>query len=397
MSDVSKVLEWFEDGLIVRPSSEVLNFVDLVRALLRLSGADGIEESAGGRELAELIGRREHYVFVLVDGMGADMVRGLGEDSFLRSHLKAELQSVFPSTTATAITTLATSRWPAENGVPGWRAWLEDRKLSIVTLPFVERHSERSLEEVGVRTDEVFPVASVWGQLTHDALTVVPEGICESVYSKYSRGDTAGVGRTSIDNALEIVRDHVAGTARRSFTYVYFPELDGASHREGPESSQVRELLAEFDGKLAGLADALQPNVRIIITSDHGSLRVPEENRILVARDDPLAECVVCSPTGEPRVPVFHVGPGREEFFADEFRERFGGTFALLTPDEVEELRLMGTHPLSAIMRRRLGTFVGIARSASAIFFEPFGKNVSFKGHHAGLSTVEMTIPLIVS
>ena len=45
-----------------------------------------------------------------------DLVERLAEDSFLRSHLVMELQAVFPSTTAAALTSLANGLWPSRHG-----------------------------------------------------------------------------------------------------------------------------------------------------------------------------------------------------------------------------------------------------------------------------------------
>ncbi|HUU43663.1 MAG TPA: alkaline phosphatase family protein, partial [Planctomycetota bacterium] len=119
MSDLDRVKEWLGSGVLVAPSSDVTNFVDLTRALLRLGGAEDLPTGEGDARLVDRIGPAEHLVFVLVDGLGADFVRMLPADTFLKQRLDGEVRSVFMSTTACALTTLATAQWPAVHGVPG--------------------------------------------------------------------------------------------------------------------------------------------------------------------------------------------------------------------------------------------------------------------------------------
>lgn len=62
-----------------------------------------------------------NVVLLLFDGMGDAVVRGhLPEDSFLRRHMAAVIGTVFPPTTAAAITTVDSGLSPAEHGWLGW-------------------------------------------------------------------------------------------------------------------------------------------------------------------------------------------------------------------------------------------------------------------------------------
>ena len=150
MTGVDRLLAWFDDGTLIRPSADELNFVDLVVGLCRLAGAGGLGETPGSGELARRIGAADHYLLVLVDGMGADLVDAMPPDAFMRRHLAGRLRSVFPSTTATALTTLHTALWPADHGVGGWWTYLPARDLMCVTLPFRQRHTETPLARLGV-------------------------------------------------------------------------------------------------------------------------------------------------------------------------------------------------------------------------------------------------------
>src|SRR6266571_5190298 len=106
MSDIEKLLEKFERGELLRPDPGVLNVVDLARALAWIGGVRNRQLDPGMARIVDLIGEPEHLVFILADGLGLNLLSELPQDSFLSRHRVAELRSVFPSTTASVLTSL---------------------------------------------------------------------------------------------------------------------------------------------------------------------------------------------------------------------------------------------------------------------------------------------------
>ena len=82
-------------------------------------------------------------------------------------------------------------------------------------------------------------------------------------------------------------------------------------------------FLAELDVRLRDAAHGLPGSALMIVSADHGHVTVAPERMIVLEADDSLCAHLICRPTGEPTVPVFHPLPGREEVFAAEFRKRF--------------------------------------------------------------------------
>ncbi|KPL00080.1 MAG: hypothetical protein AMK75_05920, partial [Planctomycetes bacterium SM23_65] len=182
-----------------------------------------------------------------------------------------------------------------------------------------------------------------------------------------------------------------------TFTYLYLPQLDEMVHRKGTGDVDVHQLLFSLDGQFSKLARVLGGRARLVITSDHGLADVTEDRRFVLPEDDPLRAHLVCRPTGEPSVPIFHVHEGHEEVFRGEFAERFGEFYALLTPHELAGLALLGPDPLSSAMTRRLGTFVGIAPDPTVLAIAPCRGAAKHIGIHGGLTPAEMRIPLILA
>ena len=96
MSNVDTLLDLFESGRLVRPSADVLNSIDLFRAMAKLAGADGIEGGDGVERLIQTIGPSEHYVFIIIDGLGMSFLEDLPETSALSTTLVDDPELLIP-------------------------------------------------------------------------------------------------------------------------------------------------------------------------------------------------------------------------------------------------------------------------------------------------------------
>ena len=98
----------------------------------------------------------------------------LPHSSFLARHYKMTLNATFPSTTACALTSVATASYPNQHGVTGWFTHLPELDITILPLPFVERFSKRWLTERGLRPEDVFPLRAMDSRMSHEPLTLLP-------------------------------------------------------------------------------------------------------------------------------------------------------------------------------------------------------------------------------
>ena len=396
-TDRDRLKDAFNAGALLRPSPDHLNFVDLVRAVARLCGVQELEANPGVDRLCREIGRADHYVFILIDGLGLSLLETLPKDSFLRRSSAIPLQAVFPSTTASALTALATGQWPSRHGIVGWWTYLVERRISAVAVRFQGRFTGRSLEHFGLTPNDLYPLASFWPKLKGGSLSILPAGIAHSTFSAYVCGGALRSGYEEIDEAMDTIRDALCKRAGPGLVFLYLPQLDSLAHRIGPDHEKVRQGLLSIEGSIQGLCESLRGNARIIITADHGQVAIPKSRKFLFQRLDPLLQLLETYPTGEPNVPLFHVRRGEEDRFHHVFAERFGDFFSLLTPLDVERLGLLGPGELSEITKNRLGTFMGIALEPAALFAGPPKESGYHNtGFHSGLTGAEMLVPLII-
>ncbi len=397
MSDVERVLDWFAAGDLVRPDASSPNLLDLSRAMAHLCGVEHMALSPAARRIADAVGPADHYVLVLLDGFGMHLADRLPADDLLRAHLGMELRTVFPSSTAPALTTLATGLWPAEHAVPGWWTYLPDADVTGTVLPFIERYGERPLSEHGIRPESVFQSPALSARYRRGCFSVSPKRIAGSVYSRYSSADADHYGYASIMDAIDAIDRRIRAADGPTYTYLYIPYIDTAEHHHGPYARPVMKALDHVRSRMRLLFEMLHGRARVVVTADHGQIDIAAGDREILDRTDPLIRMLRLPPSCEPRAPALHVRPGMHGAFASAFRERLGDRFALLTVDEADDLRLFGAEPLSLETRRRLGDYIAIPRGPHVILYEPKNQLRALKGFHGGLTADEMRVPLIVA
>src|SRR4051794_22458794 len=103
---IDQILECFRSGELIHPfRSGKVNFIDVLNAIqheLEVEGTPPLRSESA--QVLESIKGAEHLVFILVDALGMHLIDRLPESHLLRKHLNQPITSVFPSTTAAAIT-----------------------------------------------------------------------------------------------------------------------------------------------------------------------------------------------------------------------------------------------------------------------------------------------------
>jgi hypothetical protein len=396
MNDVERLLGWFDAGDLRRPDPLAPGTVHLSRALAALCGAP-LQLNEPETAVAAAIGEPDHVVFVLADGLGMNLIRDLPGDSFLRRHLAMELRSVFPSSTAPARTALATGLWPAKHGVPAWLTYLPDRNLQTVTLPYTERFTAKPLDEAGLDASDLFTQPVLAASYTRDAAFCMNRRIAGSVYTRYVSGGHPQLPYDKVDAAAEVIADRIGAASEATYTHLYYPDVDSALHLHGPSSKEVSAAIARIDAALAALHDATGDRARIVVSADHGGYEVSPDQKLIVEPGDGLSELLVTPHAGEAPVPIFHVRPSHAADFAAKFRATAGDAYALLSVDEVDDLRLLGPEPLSATTRSRLGDFIALSAHGESVVYSLDTTLIAMKGFHGGLMPDEVDIPLVVA
>lgn len=142
------------------------------------------------------------------------------------------------------------------------------------------------------------------------------------------------------------------------------------------------------------LSKGLCQGSKLIVSADHGLLDIEESAKYILREGEPILECLLTPPSGEPRNPVFHVKDGCMERFRHLFEEQFFESFELI---ESRKLQALLGGELRPVAKSRFGDFVGAALGPSVIHYRTGQdkRRPAFIGYHGGLTPEEMRIPLI--
>ncbi len=391
-----------ESGALLHPlSPHHPSYIDLIRYLYRISGAADLPAPRDGEHrIAGFVGVPRHIVFVLVDGMGLNTGDHFPRGGFLDHGFACEMRALFPSTTTAVLTSTATGLWPAENGITGWWTCLPEYDWVVLPLPFVERESEEPLSQLGIEYGDLVAHPPLLESLDREACSFVPTHIAGGVFTAWARGGRPIADFGALGELGRKVHDFIHSTAGRpTFSNIYMSVVDTLSHKHGYKAREVGEAIRRIDRFLDRLAGELPSDARLVVTADHGQVVVDDRRHTTIDRNSELMRYLEYPPSGEATVPVFHVKSGLEDEFADAFAaSEAGSSFTLLESERAGALELFGPTPFSDAMRRRLGTYIGIATEAALLDYVAAGRQqLSVRGAHGGLRADEMRIGLFVS
>jgi hypothetical protein len=399
--DLCQLIDAFNSGELLRPAADTMNLVDLANAIAFLTGAGDLNLTSGAHHLIDLIGPSTHLVFILADGFGMNFVEEMDNEAFIPTHLSMELQSVFPSTTSAALTTLATAKWPGIHAVLGWFLYLPVIDAVTTILRFTRTSDGTDLSKLGVNPNHAFPQQSWMAQIQRESLSLFPEVILPSTYSSYFTNGTRSEGYTSLKHAMDKIITRTKENDGPTLTYLYWPNIDSICHELGTHHLTTTSTVTELDQELLRLSMRLPEDTKVVLTADHGLLDANETQTHWIEPGDELSSCLSKAPSGDAREVYFAPRDGQKSRFRDRFSSRFENRFMLLTVEEATELALFGPEPLSFESRERLGDIVAISLGADAIRYRHTHSKSNvmekkYASHHSGLTPSEMRIPLIV-
>lgn len=389
----------FADGSLMHPVRDEPSSVDLVRALAMLSGYRDFAERPEGAALRELIGPADHYVLVLVDGLGMNQRPRFPNGGFLERHLTRSLRSAFPSTTSVALTSLATGAWPAEHGVAGWWTRVPEYDRVIAPIPAKERYTDTPIEELGFSLSQLIEQPPLAPLMFRTSLAFYPRTIAFAPYAQWSRAGTAVRGFRTFGGARRRVRRALRRADGPTFSYLYIPTVDSLSHHHGIAAPVVTREIAKVDRLLGRLREQLSSRTRMIVTADHGLADVEQGAAFIWNHDDPLVSYLVCAPTAEQTLPVFHVADRQQHEFARRFAESEAGrVFSLVPTGEFLAGGVLGPVPVPPRTASRYGDFVGVSTTVGTLQVVPEGgEPLIHTAVHGGLRSAEVSIPLVLA
>jgi hypothetical protein len=352
-----------------------------------------------GQELAASLDSRTRIVLLVVDGLGYRRLLETAPRGALCAHLRGSLTSVFPSTTATAITTFLTGLAPAQHGLTGWHMWFAEQATVGAILPFRARVSDRPLTALGIQPETLFDHASFFQRLPVRSYAVGPERILASVFNRAHCSGAQLRGYGSLEQLFDSTLNCLRAAAERCYIYAYFADYDSAAHEHGVDSRRTLRLLQRFDDAFAAFLDAAAGlDVSVVVTADHGFIDSPARRVIELDRHPALCDMLRAPLCGERRAAYCYVRPECSDAFAQYISRELGQQAWLYRSETLLEQGWFGPGVPHAALAQRVGDYTLVMKDNWTIKeWLPGEQRHRQIGVHGGVSEDEMTVPLIVA
>jgi predicted AlkP superfamily pyrophosphatase or phosphodiesterase len=322
----------------------------------------------------------KQVVLLVLDGLGWDQLREHPEQTpTLSAMAGGPITTVVPSTTATALTSIATGMAPGEHGIVGYRMVVRGEVLNVLRWWTVAGDARRKMP-----AREIQPIPGFMGA----SVPVVTKS--EFAQTGFTDAHLSG-GRLVGWRMPSTLVHNVAAEVRRGapFVYAYYDGIDKVAHEYGLHEVYRAEVAAA-DRLVADLIEALPADAVLLVTADHGQVDCAGG----VVPVSPEVLRLVNGQSGEGRFRWLHARPGAATDLLAVATEHHGHQAWAVSVDQVIDEGWFGPR-VSPEARRRLGD-VALCAQGTWSFDDPADSGLfELISRHGSLTSAEMLVPLL--
>jgi type I phosphodiesterase/nucleotide pyrophosphatase len=340
--------------------------------------------------------RNRNIVLLVIDGLGHDNLITHCRNGALARHLQDRITSVFPPTTATAVTTFLTGTAPQQHGVTGWFTYFREIAAVLAVLPYQPRHGS-PVPKVPARV--LLDHVPVFDRLKARSHVVAPNRIVYSEFNAAHNGRAQPHGFATLAQMFETIAYIVRTPGERNYLYAYWPELDRLAHEHGIASREALAHLAELDRAFGSLlAEISGTSTTVIVTADHGFIDARTDQAVELATHPQLARMLSLPLCGERRAAYCYVHANERQRFVEYVAAHLAEYADLKDSRYLIEAGYFGLGPPHARLQERIGDYTLIMKDRSVIKdWLPGEPRYAQIGVHGGMCPQEMYVPLIVA
>lgn len=390
------LVQWLKNNDMLLPNYKEVSIIDLIRTLYKYCGYPYKTEKIN-KDIDKYIENKKHILFILIDGMGSNLINSLSDKSILKQNKVADLLTVFPTTTGCVLSSISAAEYPITHGILGWYNYNRDKDINYYALLFKDRKSEMDLTELGVNEEDIYVSSSIMNKLNRKTTAIFPEKIVDSKFSKFILNKNR-ISYQSLKEAFEKTTINIQNNkAISTFTYLYLPYIDSISHDNGVYSNEVKRLIFDIEKELVNLKNKNIENLEIIITADHRQIDVTQKD--ITMDFEKYCKYFYALPTIDYGTAMYYVKEDKKKEFLIEFEKDYKNEMYIFKTEEFIENHMFGNDKMSEYMKNNIGEFISLCKKG-AYFVNEINEPEKYigkvKGSHSGLSKEELTVPLIV-
>lgn len=341
----------------------------------------------------------KNIILIIIDGLGYDYLTKYGKDSFLYKNLKGKMTSVFPATTASALTTFSTGLAPQQHALTGWFMYLKEIGVVSVILPFTARAGDLRLWNGKIKYKDIYNEKSFFEGLKATSISIKHKDYIDSEYSRLTDKGAKKLPFSNLNGFFRQINKALHINRNRKFVFAYWAKLDSLCHEKGTASQEVRKHFNELDKKIMLLAKSSRnKNTAIIISADHGLIDTKEKNKVIELKNHPqFVETLTMPLSGDPRVVYCYVRPQKIKQFENYVKTEFKKCCEMHKSDDLIKNNYFGLFKPNKKLKERVGDYILIMKENYIMKDLVLGEEQNiFIGNHGGVSKEEMFVPLIV-
>lgn len=323
----------------------------------------------------------DQVVLLVLDGLGW---RAIEEHRTRMPTLDAmeggAITTVLPSTTATALTSIATGLAPAQHGIVGYRMLVGRHVLNVL----------RWSVDAGGRPPDPFDVQRHTAFLGRPVPVVTPAEFKNSGFSQAHLRGSRFVGwhtnATLIEHTVRCVEEG------ERLVYAYYPGVDTVAHEFGLHHRAYLRELADADRIVGELRDALPSHVALLVTSDHGQVHLERDSWL--ALPEVVSRCEAMAGDGRFRYCYARKGAARE--LLTVARDAVADRGWVWSRAELLEQQLLGDGATGTVPSR-IGDVVLAARDPVAFVDPALPNEQQLRSGHGSLTPDEMLVPMLAA
>ena len=368
------------------------SIVNLASSILKAYRTDSIYSPL--EELDDLK-KCKNVVLLLIDGLGYEYLQKYGQGSELEKHCLKKITSVFPSTTACAVTALETGVAPQQHGITGWFMFLKEIGVLAKILPFKARYGGELFTNEKIQRKDIFTEKRIIDKIKATGFVFYPEHIVDEKVNKRSKNLLA---YKNLKDLFSQIKNKIKSSNRRKYIYAYWDCFDALCHHNGCDSKQTKNHFKELDRRISLLVRSLKnTKTIIIITADHGLIDTPEGSKRISLKDHPkLIKTLIMPLSGEPRVAYAYVHPDKSKDFENYINNNLSYCCEVYKSVDLLGKDVFGLGEINNKLIDRIGDYVLVMKENYIIKdFLMTEKEEFHLGNHGGTSKEEMFVPLI--
>jgi predicted AlkP superfamily pyrophosphatase or phosphodiesterase len=370
---------------------------------------------SGGNPFPAFQGEYDNLILCFIDGFGWRHFEKFGShpflDRFTRNGSAVKLTSQFPSTTSGHTTCIHTGLNVGQSGIFEWNYYepLLDAMMVPLLFSFSGTSERDTLKTTGIDPRRLYPAETLYQKLNAQGVASTVFQHREYTPSTYSNlvfdGATAR-GFKSLPETVVNLSLAVNAARGKNYFFLYYDRIDSVSHDYGPGSVQVEaeaEMFLQVMEKQLIERASPQGKTLFLLTADHGQSEVDPATTIYLNRAFPgIQRFLKTNAKGDLLVPG---GSCRDLFLyiKDGLLDEAQALLALGLSGKADVVKTADLisqgyfgPQISAAFRGRVGNLVILPyRYESVWWYEKDKFEQKYYGHHGGLTSQEMEIPLL--